>query len=205
MWHKGTNPFFALFSPTFHFQCRKGVTLKLGCAWALEGRVSLTGCWQCFTTRHSLTLPIFQASCTASSEPNAMGLKFYMSPWGKWSLQGKVLRSTTVLHHPASVLRYRLCPAGSKHQQSNLSPCLQKDSHIPGLCGLTSLCGHVSTGGWRWGQTRALILGSLPLRADPRLIGVDGNILTNVHELWFRSFYIHRGMTHSGKVKITPI
>ena len=65
--------------------------------------------------------------------------------------------------------------------------------------------GFVSTGGWWWGQTQALILGSLPLRADPRLTGVDGNILTNVHELWFRSFYIHRGMTHSGKVKITPI
>lgn len=64
---------------------------------------------------------------------------------------------------------------------------------------------YVSMGSWWWGQTQAIILVSLPLRAAPRLSGVDGNTHTSVHKVWFRSFYIQRGTTHSGKVKITPI
>lgn len=63
----------------------------------------------------------------------------------------------------------------------------------------------VSTGGCWWRRTQALILGSLPLRADSRLTEVDGNILTNVHELCFRSSYLHKGMTRSGMVTTHPI
>lgn len=65
--------------------------------------------------------------------------------------------------------------------------------------------GCVSTGGWWWRQTQALILGSLPLKADSRLTEVDRNILTNMHKLWFRSSYLYKGMTRSGMVTTHPI
>lgn len=115
-----------------------------------------------------------------------------------------MLRRTIVLHYPVSILGNILCIDSSKRQQSNLSPiCPQKNSPRPGLYSLTSLwvCKY---GRLLMGINKAVILFSLPLRAAPRLSGVDGNTHTSVHKLWFRTFYIQRAQLILERSKSHP-
>lgn len=101
----------------------------------------------------------------------------------KWSLQGKVLRGTIVLHYPVPVLGNILYPDSSKHQQSDLSPiCLPKNSPRPGLYSHTSL---------RVCKYGRLVMGTntshLSCFCSPQ------GCPKAQHKLRFRSFYIQRG------------